>query len=148
MRLAQSLLLSVTLFSATAGWAQASPGNNWTVGPEWRLLGGSNASSVYINRSQPIREGAYLKAWFLWTYNEQKTFKPGIAYNSSKSLDLFDCKSRTTATRQFLMYLNVAGVGDPVQTTVFNKDELNFQDPPPGSIGETILESVCGKPKH
>lgn len=116
-----------------------------TVSAEWRLVGKTDTQSVFIRRGPMMREGNFLKSWTLWVFQGQRLLRDGVAYNSLKSLDLYDCKNNTFAIRQSVYYLNVAGEGNPVRSITYNAQESTFEDYVPGTIGEKVFETVCKK---
>ena len=105
------------------------------------------STEVYVIRRPVLGEGKFLKTWFLWSYSEPRTLRDGTAYQSTKDLSLFDCKSKRFAIRQIIYYTDTVAEGNVVRSNSMSDGELEFDDPSPGSVGEAVLDQACGNSK-
>ena len=136
-------------FSAQAlcqlGDASAQPQEQSRV--EWQEVAASTTSKAYLNRQSIQAQGKYLKAWTMWFYPKGVTVQD-LHYKSLKSLIYYDCGSTTYAVRQTHYFASENASGKQIESNFFKDNELQFNDPVPGSTGYTMLKAVCASPKR
>lgn len=103
---------------------------------------------IYITKRASLVEGKFQKTWFLWSYSKPRLLVNGTSFQSSKHLLLFDCISKRSAIRQAIYSNGTIAEGDAVRSISMSDGELEFDDAPPGSLGEAILDQVCGSAKR
>lgn len=109
----------------------------------WRQISASSNATISIDNCSLAQDGKYRKAWFRWEYDtpQDTTSYPVKKYINAVGLDYYDCKSRKSATLREIYY------GDSDQGVVHSASiELKnalFQEPPPETIAETLMNYVC-----
>ena len=104
----------------------------------WELFGGSEGSLMWVDRQSISMKGIYKKAWFKEEYTAPKKYW-NFEYDKAQTLYLFHCSERTLATTQRILYMN----GKVINSSSLNPKSADFQEAPPESIGETMLNSIC-----
>lgn len=114
---------------------------------QWRMIQSVEKVDVYVDRKPAIKDGMMLKSWSLWVYKDGRTTRQGESYLSAKQLNIFNCRSRTSATRQSVSYPDIAGRGTPVNSFSLSDGDIQFEDSIPNSLGEALVDAACGKSK-
>ena len=90
-------------------------------------------------------QGNYWKAWAQWSSpkDETSTGYPLFTWRSYKELSYYDCKHGSVATKQLVYYDGENGAGNAVRTLSTPEGNLRFDDPIPGTLGDTLHRYVC-----
>lgn len=110
----------------------------------WVNLGASEEGTMYLDASSIRTQGAYFKAWNRWVSARPIPVQgsPKQYYSVIQTLSYYDCKSGTVADKQILLYLNVYA-NSPFYTHFNDEAQLRFDDPVPGTFGQSLVERVC-----
>jgi hypothetical protein len=133
-----SLLLAFWFFSA-----------NPALAAKWLAITRTEDSSIFLDAESVRRDGAHMRAWFLWDYANVKEMEGPAhqAYVSVKSVSLFDCRKKQRAVVEAFYYAQRLGVGRPVGKAIMPARKITFDDVIPGTVGELMLNAVC-EPNH
>lgn len=116
---------------------------------DWAFVtaNGDGSLTVYVDRSSPRQQAQWVKAWARREYRAGGTSpiasKP---FKSALDLTYYDCMSHRTAIKSVRYYREPGAEGGVVDSFSNEDFSLNFTDPPPDSMGESILNFVCGLP--
>lgn len=106
-----------------------------------------NKDVIFLDKCSVVLDGKYKKAWIKWEYKNERNigeeYSPKKMVDSSIQLNYFDCMKKKSSIAQVIHY-NQDSVVESVST---NTKNLYFNEDIPDSVGETILESACGKIK-
>ena len=142
MKLLIAALLAVFSTGAIAGWT---------------LLGNSDDKSydVYIDKTAIHKKGNVAKAWILFDYKQPQDLEPAdpkeIAkpYSSLRTLYEHDCAEirYRPLVKEFFSYNMGKGGSIEWKAKWFeaHKNNGDWEDPAPDSIGMGILKLVCKK---
>lgn len=112
---------------------------------DWRKLTEDLDGSIYLIDTESIAPtGKNKKAWF-WAIYKTPQISPGEPskpYQSTKTLYYFNCQERTMAGIQWIAY-KTQNASDVVSSSNTNPAVAQFVDPPPDSIGEALLKTIC-----
>lgn len=111
----------------------------------WTTIGETEAGVMRMDLTTIRPQGRYMKAWSLWTGKNAVTTTgyPIFTYRAIKTLDYYDCKEETFAPKQKVFYEDDVGEGKIVYSYSATDERLNFEDPIPGTIGQSLLRRVC-----
>ena len=111
----------------------------------WVSLGTVAEGEMFMDIASLRPQGQYMKAWTRYAYKDQQRakFAPYFYFWSSKSLQYFDCKNGTSATKQNIFYPDRDGMDPIVQAYSFPDAQLAFDDPVPGSFGQAMQNYAC-----
>jgi len=109
----------------------------------------SKGSVVFVDTVGIAQVDGLRKAWFKDAYTSDQPIPNGIAkarsdvrfYRRSLSLNFFNCAERKIATGQVILH---SADDQVVGTFAVEQFLLTYQEVPPETIGETMLETVCG----
>ncbi len=134
--LATSIRRSAWVFALMSAAAQAQ---------SWVSTGATERGELFLDVASIRPHGQFMKAWTRYALKHQATSTgyPVYSYMSSKSLDYYDCKNGSVATKQTIYYADSSGTGPITHGYGFRDAQLDFQDPIPGTIGEWLLNRVC-----
>lgn len=112
---------------------------------EWMPVGETDELSDYVDAQSIARTGNSVKAWFLDDFYEAQHWKKGAKpFMSRKSYVYFNCKQRTFAISQIILYSKSLGRGDTVHKTNPRKgSRLRYEEVPPDSLLEDMLDFAC-----
>lgn len=112
---------------------------------EWVPVGETDELSDYVDAQSIARNGNSVKAWFLDDFYEAQHWKKGAKpFMSRKSYVHFNCKQRTFAVSQILLYSKSLARGDMVHKTSPRKESrLRYEEVPPDSLLEDMLDFAC-----
>lgn len=119
---------------------------------EWDKIGNMNddkeqpIAQVYLDPKTVRREDDSVLAVILYSWNEmqQVGVDSGVRYRSAVQLQVFDCDRRAFAIHRFALHKEPMGLGEVVWKDANPDDDLQYNEVAPGSIGEIVLETVCG----
>lgn len=120
------------------------------IAANWMFVGGNDENEMYLDIASVRPQGKYMKAWSHWKAKTDQftTTYPPLRYRSAKSLDLYDCQERRLGGIQEVLYEDMEGVGKIAHQSSWADSQAQFRDPIPGSLGETLLNTVCGNRKR
>ncbi len=124
------------LVACGAAFAQMNPAD-WL-----EIPGGPADRTNFLNVKTVVREGTYRKAWSLSTWEQKQTLS-GIDYQSVMQVDLYNCSSRTTATKSMQVYEGVLATGRVTRSIDIPVKSLKWSEVPPGTPIDKILRAVC-----
>lgn len=111
------------------------------------LVSENETFRLFLDRDRLVRNSETGKAWF---YFEYKYVQEGlnarsdiVKFRSRKDLVHFNCSEKTFAFSQTILYSEAGGVGDVVDRISASAANLEFTDPVPNSIGDTMLLTAC-----
>lgn len=113
----------------------------------WQLVSvSSNDNKFYIDGDSIAASGQYKKAWILQSYAKPQDDDsyPKKQYLSSKVLQYFDCKGRTTGPIMIAKYAGLDGSGESIGTASIKFSPDILQEVIPDTSGESILKAACG----
>jgi hypothetical protein len=124
----------------------------WPAFADWDKIGNMNddkeqpIAQVYVDPTTVRRQDDSVLAVILYSWNEmqQVGVDSGVRYRSAVQLQVFDCDRRAFAIHRFALHKEPMGAGDVVWKDANPEDDLQFNEVSPGSIGEIVLETVCG----
>lgn len=105
---------------------------------EWSYIGGTDSEEYFVDKST-FRGDQLRRGWFLINRNDGSR-----RYKSEKQLWIADCKNEQVNIIQFDGYSEVMGKGVVVNSQTRNGPPV-FTYPPPGSMMETLLNTLCFK---
>ncbi|HSD35919.1 MAG TPA: surface-adhesin E family protein [Rhodocyclaceae bacterium] len=111
----------------------------------WALVDSNSESKIFLDTESVRRNGSKVKVWIKWSHSAPVAAKntyPEKQYQSSKSLDIYDCSDRSSASIQFILYADADG-GEVVKSDSIPERLASFREVVPDSIGEAILEAAC-----
>ena len=108
----------------------------------WVSVAESTAGEMFLDLTSVKEQGRYRKAWVRFSYAVPKATAFG-AQSSFKSLQYFDCKAGASAVKQELAFPDQGGNGEPLARVSHTDEEMTFEDPGPGSLGQMVLNRVC-----
>jgi hypothetical protein len=110
----------------------------------WVPLGKTpDGTEISMDSTSISPRGKYVKAWFMYSYPDERADALGRKHRSYKALTLFDCKERTSATQLAIYYAEPTGSGTVAWTDSVDFDTMKFRDVVPESIGENNLDLIC-----
>ena len=113
-----------------------------TANAEWKLFGGSDTYDTYIDYSRIRTEGRYKSTWSLSDYKSPNTFT-GKQYKSMVFKVLIDCQSSRNHVVDVYFYSEQMGKGEIIYSTNNQIKESGWKSPPPNSIGDDLIKTVC-----
>lgn len=114
-------------------------------GQVWIKVGDADdGGQLFVDATSIRRQGQFMKAWtrYVTTANLKLSY-PQVEYKVSQSLTYFDCKSETYAQKQAVFYEAEAASSKIVHSFSNPDSRLSFDDPIPGSLGQSVLRRVC-----
>lgn len=133
MKFKLALLLATSLVASQA------------IAAEWMFVGGNSKLQTFLDVQSIRRNGSKVKVWVKWIDSDPVVAKgvyPERKYQSSKTLEIYDCSDRSTTTIQQILYAEPDG-GDVVKSNSISEKSAQFEEVIPESIGEAILLAVC-----
>jgi hypothetical protein len=111
----------------------------------WVSVDETDEGTMYVDVGSIRPQGPYMKAWQRFRFNQPKTSTgfPKVTYQSTKVLAYYNCKDETSADKQGLFYADADGIGKIAYSYSLTDQQLNFEDPVPGSAGQTLLRRIC-----
>lgn len=110
---------------------------------QWEAVSKTNNATVYVDKLSVISAADTRKVWVLFDFTSptqdegsQKQFQ------SKMSMTHLKCSERVFAVSQQTLYTGKMGAGDVLRTS---KYPLDFDDVPPDSAAEMIMQRVCPK---
>lgn len=118
---------------------------------DWTIVGQGQGTTVAVDVQSIAPRGKFTKAWVIFTYDhsQQPTAFATRAFQSMKSLAVYDCTERTMAVLQAIDFTGPAGSGDFAGSFSIDLSRATFTDVVPDSNGEILLRFICsraGKP--
>lgn len=112
---------------------------------EWMPVGETEELSDYVDAQSIARKGSSVKAWFLDDFYQAQRWKKGAKpFMSRKSYVFFNCKQKTFAVGQIILYSKSLGRGNVVHRTGLTKEsQLRYEEVPPDSLLEDMLDFAC-----
>ena len=115
--LVTTLLFSFLSFSARAEWTQISE---------------SSTVAIYLDISSINTVRGYVRGWTLWSQKQG---------GSTKQLEEMDCPVNENRTIYMLAYEGAMGEG---KMWLSNDSVSPFKPVVPGTVGATVLNTICG----
>jgi hypothetical protein len=116
--------------------------------PTWHLVNtdGQSGRATFVDAANIIyRRGGRLTAWTMINYRDPQTDTYRHSeYRSEISLETFDCIDRRSALITLTKFTADRGDGDVEDKLEFDDKDLRWNYIRPGSIGEAVLDYVCG----
>lgn len=86
-----------------------------------------------------------MKAWFMFSYDSEKTQRayPFKKYQSGKQLNNFKCREKSSAVVQGVYYSKEYGTGEVVDSESIDPAKVRYDDVVPDTIGEAMLDAAC-----
>jgi hypothetical protein len=111
----------------------------------WIEVAAGSTTTVFADRVSIRREGARVKVWTKWIFSDERKVEYLVdkTYRSQKSLDIYNCANRTSATLQAIYYAESDASGDVVDSSSWPESRVRFSELAPETVGESILEYVC-----
>jgi hypothetical protein len=111
----------------------------------WVEVGGSENVTVFADRLSIRRNGARVRVWTKWRFATAREieFYRDKKYRSEKSLDVYNCANRTSATVQTIYYAEADAGGEVVDARSVPEARAGFTDLAPETMGEAIFTFVC-----
>lgn len=108
----------------------------------WKKISEGLNSEIYVDDCSIAKDGNYKKAWVKWEYSTTQTTDdyPAKSYTKTVSLDYFNCTSRQSASIKGIYY---SETGEAVKSESIELKRVRFEDPPPDTIGEAIMNYMC-----
>lgn len=112
----------------------------------WLLLTRHDDTEIYADDASVFRRGKLMQAWDRTDYpaSQTMTFSPYKQYRSMKALGYYNCAEKTGALRELVLYAGAGGSGEVVGHVIIPVDHLDFKAMAPGSVGEVLMNYVCG----
>ena len=105
---------------------------------EWTLVNSEDSFESYVNLDTIRKDGDKAKIWNMINYKVRN----GRPYLSESSLLAFDCKEETLRVLSLNRFKKEMGMGE-VTSSDNSPGELVYVSP--GSYGEKLLKTACGK---
>ena len=107
---------------------------------EWTKVSESvDGTTSYVDFERIRKHGGYVYWWDMLDYLKPDKY----GHLSSKSYKQGDCKLFRHKSLSFSFHKEPMGGGRP--STSFNTPDKEWRYPPPNSVNEEILKSVCSK---
>lgn len=111
----------------------------------WVMVGEGENVTVFADRVSLRRAGSRVRVWTKWRFatTREIEFFPDKKYRSEKSLDVYNCSDRTSATLQAIYYADEDAGGEVIDSRSVAESRLHFAELAPETVGEAILTFVC-----
>jgi hypothetical protein len=116
-----------------------------TAHAEWKPFGGTDNYDAYIDYSRIKTEGRHKSIWDLADFKSSQTNSLGKQYKSSIRKNLIDCQASRSQTVARFDYPEQMGSGALVSSANFQLLESNWENFPPNSIGDGLINIACGR---
>ncbi|MBP0597010.1 hypothetical protein J8I26_02780 [Herbaspirillum sp. LeCh32-8] len=135
----KTLLAATSMFGALLAGAPAHAEN-------WQSLGGSDQSELLVDTDSIVESGGIREAWSLWNFKEARPNsgdKDFPALKSYKDLHQYNCKAGSMKLVREIIFAENDGKGDKRDHSDALKG-MEFAKPKPMSVGDAMLQAVCG----
>jgi hypothetical protein len=138
------LMKKVIATIAAAGLAVSALGQGrWTLLTQ--AVAGEHHYSVLVDSSGPRPQAQYVKTWVLYKYADAQTDQyTGKPFLGTAELMYFNCRERTLTTKQQVLYTD-PDKGDTLRNVSVQEQQLQWNEPVPGAVGELLLNYACRK---
>lgn len=109
---------------------------------KWVTIYSDKTVSVYFDKSTFSASPKQRKAWVMTTWAASQT-ENYVPYQSAKTLSVFRCADRTTATLQSITYGEAYGAGKVMRSLAIPADKAAFTESAPDTLGEATLNTIC-----
>jgi len=112
----------------------------------WVEVGGNDEMTAYADTQSMRRTGPKVKVWLKWVNAspvETSTVFPKKTFLSEKTLAVYHCTDRSSATLQVIRYANADFTGEVVESLNGQDTPSSYRDLAPETIGESILNYAC-----
>lgn len=135
----KTLLAAPVMFGALLAGAPAHAEN-------WQSMGGSDQSELLVDTDSIVEAGGIREAWSLWNFKQARpnTGDSGFpALKSYKDLHQYNCKAGSMKLVREIIFAENDGKGDKRDHSDALKN-MEFVKPKPLSVGDAMLQAVCG----
>ena len=147
------IMLGTPLLAGATNWVpigstNTNPSPRWANLPDDAIVS-DNGVSLLIDKDSIRNSGKNVKAWVMWQYSnpqEVPFLNPTKHYLSQKVLEVFDCVNVKFGSSQIIDYADLNG-GDVVDIVSTDEHLIKLTEPPPESMGESLLNYVCNEAK-
>ena len=114
------------------------------VAADWVHVAENDSFTSLTDRTSLRRTGSRVRGWEMKVHASPTAAAtdPSKTYQSVKRLMIYNCVERTSAASQIIRYATADG-GEVVESATFEEKEMSFQESPPDSIGEAMLDYAC-----
>ena len=114
---------------------------------DWRSIGGTDASELFIDAESVQQVGNLRQAWSMWNFKQARQNNDASfpSLKSYQDLYLYNCKDQTLRLTKEIIFAENNGGGDKRD----HSDALTgtaFDKPAAGSVAEIMLKEVCSAP--
>ena len=121
------------IFTAAVACAAPALATNWV-----SVATSSKGAKIYVDRDSISRSGDFVTAWEKW--DNSATNPPADAW-LEKNRKIYDCRNRKIRLSAAVDYRRDGSIIDQFE---WAPGENEFHDAIPESIGEAVLDEVCG----
>lgn len=113
---------------------------------DWTLLLNNDDVTSFFDKQGITSANGVRKAWILSSYSKPQQLAPYGTYQSAKFQYLYNCKDRSSAVLQVILYPDKDMRTNPIYSNSTKRDHVEFHDVAPDTIGEVQLDAICSAP--